>query len=736
MENLNNFNNANAGGGAALLLMCLSSSLSSSSGSFLFAGAAQSALEARNFINSRNSAADRVAKEVGLDANEIRNDMRKMYSSTCIKSPMSGKCPPEMRVGSNGCCEYLDPRKRSQMEVLFEVAKDIVKEIIISFLLEKMIIYTATAIRAGVAGARAAIVTARALAAKTASKTVIKTAAKTAGKVAMRASMKAKMCPGPCAAVMIAMEIISAALDIADPMGYETFQPNEAAINTRNIIDVGSEKAAKEAEEPTDYPMTFPLSFAFPQHDEKLVGAMMEKFLPDALELLDEASMSKFMESMLSGSDMSDELSDKIAEAFDLVISKKHKERDLFIYQFYRRKGLGLQIENVPFMSTPKRIGVTLSKLGADLYNNRMKPLHLKYANPFDLTPPSKIPDDYTPMVAMYTDTYRVMNTANPGSSEKPNVIERKLPRKLTLGMPYGMIVTQCSIGMQGAHSQRINPSVYGVKFNNSTGYCDFTKAYCTRFGMDFKNNDCKLNTGQKFVEFIFGKTITREVRQDFQGRIDAFKSGDPGQIALATAVTTLDISTGYLFMGARILATMAYNDLKGSYGRGAGKSMVCRQDYEQKGALCYPKCRDGYRSSALECEGVCPEGSRNTGLTCIQGIHSYIPGNKCGNPFKACFYQRKPCREGFRYRGSTCNAECLPGFTFRSGAAGTAFCDKARNRYSRAGKAKPLDSCPPGMEKDGALCYKQCRAGFRGDGPVCKVADPGKRESIYDIAK
>lgn len=734
MENLNNLNLNNAGaggGGAALLLMCLSSSLSSS-GSFLYAGAAQSAMESRAFVTSRNANASKTAKQLDLDADEIRREMTALYESICVLPPKDGKCPAATRVGSNGCCEYTDPRKQSKGEQILETVKTIGKDVLMSYLLDRMIVVAA---KLSKAAARVALKAGAKIAAKVGAKVAAKIAIKMATRFAAKLAITSK-CGIYCIIAQIAFEVISMALDITDPLGYNTFQPNEASINIRNIIDIEVEKLSKEGDERIDYPNTFPLSIAFPQHDAGFMDALTEKFLPDTLELLDEASMSKFIESMLSGSDVSNELSDKIADAFDLLLSKKHKERDLAIYQFYRRKGLGLQIEHVPFMSTPRRVGVTLSKYGADVYNDKMKSLHLKFSNPYDVLPAERIPKDYIPMVAMYTDTYRVMNTASPGTKEKPNVIERKLSQKVTLGMPYGMLVTHCSIGMQGAHSQRINPAVYGVKFNNSTGYCDFTKEYCKRFGLDYKNNDCTLNKGQEFAEFIFGTTITRQVKDEFQNRADAWASGDPGQIAIATAFTMADFATFGLATGLRVFGQMMYNDLKGSYGRGAGQSMVCRQGYEQKGAICYPKCRDGYKSSALECEGVCPEGSRDTGLTCIQGIHSYIPRNKCSNPIKSCFYEVAPCREGMIYRGSTCNAACLPDFTFRSGAAGSAFCDKPRNRYSRAGNGKPLDSCPPGMEKDGALCYKQCRAGFRGDGPLCKVADPGKPATAYDIAK
>lgn len=733
----NNFNNGN-GGGAALLLMCLSSSLSSSSSASLFASSIESTIQADTFIKQKNTIAYEKARGAGLDAGEIRAGIEQAYKAECVVVSTGGSCPPDMKLGPNGCCEFLEPEKLSNAQKYMAIGKSIAEEIIISFIFEATVSFLVKSAMKG-AAYKAAYSAAYKTAAKAGSKAAARVAARAAGRLALataKASYSAMM--GPVGIALIMFELLSAALDMTDPLGYNTFQPNEAAMNTRNIIDVKLEQMSKEGkpEERGDYPMTFPISTAFPQHDKQLLDKTMEKFLPDALTLLDDQVQADLFASLGGGGDMSDKIADAIADAMDLIMAKKHKERDKLIYQFYRGKGLGLHIQHVEFMSTPKRIGVTLSKYGADQYNKKMEPLHLKYSNPYEPYK-GKVPDDYSPLVAVYTDTYRVLNRTNPGSGTKPNVIEKKLAKKAVLAFPYAMIVSQCTVGMQGAHSQRINPKEYGVKFNNQTGYCDFTKSYCTRFGMEFKNNDCKLRPGQKYAEMILGTTVTRAIVSDWDARQQAFKSGDPGKIAIAVVVTAVEAipGVGQAVMGARLLIQLAYNDLKGSYGRGAGKPLGCAPDEERKGALCYPKCRDGYRSSALECEGVCPPGSRNTGLTCIQGIHSYIPGNQCSNPFKACFYKRKDCREGFRYRGSTCNAECLPGFTFRSGAAGTAFCDKPRNRYSRAGKAKPLTSCPAGMEKDGALCYKPCRQGFRGDGPVCKVADPGKYQTVYDLA-
>jgi len=90
-----------------------------------------------------------------------------------------------------------------------------------------------------------------------------------------------------------------------------------------------------------------------------------------------------------------------------------------------------------------------------------------------------------------------------------------------------------------------------------------------------------------------------------------------------------------------------------------------CEADMEQSGELCYPKCPGGYR-------GVGP--------VCWQS-----------------------CRSGYADDGVTCRKD--PVIT-------------ARSSYGR-GVGKPL-GCSSDEEKDGALCYPKCKAGYAGEGPVC----------------
>ena len=60
----------------------------------------------------------------------------------------------------------------------------------------------------------------------------------------------------------------------------------------------------------------------------------------------------------------------------------------------------------------------------------------------------------------------------------------------------------------------------HGVTYNASKGLCNFTEAYCKRYGMDFFFNadlgvyDCEVSHGQQAAEYMFGTTITRSAKR------------------------------------------------------------------------------------------------------------------------------------------------------------------------------------------------------------------------------
>jgi hypothetical protein len=62
----------------------------------------------------------------------------------------------------------------------------------------------------------------------------------------------------------------------------------------------------------------------------------------------------------------------------------------------------------------------------------------------------------------------------------------------------------------------KIDPTKFGVTFDDDTGLCNYTKEYCDRFGLgrylnkDLGMHDCEPISGTELLEMIFGTTVTR----------------------------------------------------------------------------------------------------------------------------------------------------------------------------------------------------------------------------------
>lgn len=790
---MNNRQNSSTAIILILILMMMSSMVSSSAGIVgfnLFTGIRPSK-EVSTRVKKQENRVDELAKQAGVDGKEFRKELNEEIKKGCFISVNDeGKCPEGTKPTSGQCCEFIDPKMPSTTDMMKQMAPDLAIAIIGGALAETALIVS---VRLGIQLSTAAGRTALMQGASAIGRTAVTAGVRTAGAQAGSKFMMAAKCPGPCMAAMIAFAVFTVALDMTDPFGYNNFTANEVIRRKRNTIDVGLEEGL--VKDGGTSPLLFPLGSAFPELNEEFQEKLLTEFLPDAMELMPQDVMVEFLVSQLSGTPLKGDEAEKMQEELGKAMENAYlntEKRDKVAYDFYVSKGKGREIERVPWMSTKNTIGLTLNEKAAKKYNERMKEKHLLYSNPHR-PPPAEIPKDYSPFIAAYTDTYRVVNKENPGEKNNPNVVEKKLKKKVCLCFPYAMLIADCEYGFNATkHSQRLNPAVYGVTFNYERGECNFTHDYCKRLGLKIKGNECKMREGQKEAELILGKTITRTYIEDWDNRIDAFKSGDPVNIMLAIA----SMHPKNLIFGPWV--KKAVFAIKDSYGRGVGTPMVCGPNKERKGALCYPRCRTGpngeqlYKSRALECEGTCPSGSKNTGLTCLQPIHAFIPSNKSSNPFEKGFYQRKACgrmvdrnstlgqeilkqkkgeiegrieaekdkmrSEGvsertirqrlksqgstranveneylqYKFRGTTCNEPCLPGFKFRSGAAGSAFCDKTRNRYSRAGKSKVPDACPGSKTRDASLCYKPCKPGYRGNGPTCKKTEESRQENMY----
>ena len=416
-------------------------------------------------------------------------------------------------------------------------------------------------------------------AAKSAGRVAAKSTARIAMKNALKMGAKIATKPvawvgGPLSFMWLAFEAWSLYLDMKDPRGYtKLYQPSDVVTKMRNNIDVVMEKKMSEVtneELRLDYPQCFPLSQAFPQHDEEFQTKYFSHFLPTALESMSEEQqevVTNYWVTLLLGDRESTEEEDDAAakvieDAFEAVTSANYMERDEFIYEFYKNRVGSNLIVHSKKMSTPRRVGVTLSELGAKKYNEKKEYDHLRYSNLQDeegciekttsgaCSPPAcawdsednkcqkSVPDTYSPYVAVYTNKYRKLDTSLASfesyDKENPPMIEVTLPEYTTLYLPYGALIAACVRGVVERNGEIIPPGDYQVTYNYGRSDCNYTGSYCQRFGLDYdsNNNECKMYSGQETAEFIFGTTVTRDVirvANDFGGFFEGLFTGKGG---------------------------------------------------------------------------------------------------------------------------------------------------------------------------------------------------------------
>ena len=509
---------------------------------------------ADQYVREQYAINDALAREIDLDPDEIREWLDEAYQAECLVPP---PCPGLTVVNEEtGCCDLTD-EEMTKFQKAMKVTEKIVYSVALSYGFSKVVGGAYKASKAGVNITRNAI--------RGMSRSVGRVAARGAGRATLRTSVRyglgfltkaaAKLGMGPAGLAVLALELLSFALDMVDPFGFNSYQANEVSRNMRNAYDVEVQTSTMEGEmeERMDYPLIFPLSLAYPEHNDDFFEAYMARFSGDAMKLIPEDELVNVVLNALLGenSGLTEEeieaASKAFQESFEMVDAVKRVERDQFIYSFYKDKGLESKIERVNFLSTPRRYGVSLSQEGCNDYNARMEQLHVRYAaidrygkqcikreTESDCTSqnasgPATVPNmmterckwdendgedgacilhdvapfpesGYAPLVALYTDTYRVIDPVDPGQKSTPNVLEKKLPRKCALAGPLGAVVEHCL---------ELNKHYNGVRFNYETGYCDYTSDFCKSYGMRFHDNDCELYPGQSEAQTIFGTTVT-----------------------------------------------------------------------------------------------------------------------------------------------------------------------------------------------------------------------------------
>jgi len=510
-------------------------------------------------LDTAMSAADAEAVKAGLDPEIIKGLAENFGGVTlgseggCMFKPVNGVCKPGFTL-RDGCCELneTDPLKRS--EIMKQIAKDVGTSVLVSGIAEKLAKTAGNKLMGKMGSKVGSKVISRAVG-KLAGKLGTKMAAKGAiigAKMAKNASM------GPVGAAMMVFDIVSMALDFADVGGYATFTANSVNTRTRNGLEFQLESIAKANN--MDYPLMFPVGDAFPEEYEAVTNKISAHFMPailDDISKKDPKAIENLIEATVkaeeAGEDFEipDSFIELFGESYDDVTKQKHLERDKFIYDEMLKvlpDDKKDQIENFTHMSTPNRMGVSLSKKGADVWNAKNKPDFLKK---FDALKPIDLPEDYRqPMYAMYTQNYRVTNTSNPGKADNPNMVDRQLPKPATLGGYYGMLVAYCEKPRKTS-GQTINMYDQGVRFDPNTGTCRFTSNYCKKMGMKYDGGgltDCKNYPGQKVAELIFGTTVTRgaiktanDAKKTIKKNVSDLTSGDPKRMVKGAVNTLID---------------------------------------------------------------------------------------------------------------------------------------------------------------------------------------------------
>lgn len=430
------------------------------------------------------------------------------------------------------------------------------------------------------AAAKAASSKAAALSGKAASKVTSKIAAtraaklavQQAGKMAARLARIAGKCNSPVGAALAVLDLISMAVDILDPAGYNNFVSNEILLNARNVAERDLQDRCKINGD------TYPVLFPVQQYWEEEWGVATEKLFTDwgarkgaeafrenetAIEFLDFILSIEKVEGepdvpyvteeeqpILWGLvyDAMEKSEDPIDDLLFLVESGWHEEDVTFAIQDWCTEDvfkrdvserdtsfLSLFTSQLPedqredFAVYPTRsslevIGVSLSRSGAAKWNDKHRQDWLRYHDFFDNV---VVPDDYArPDVCLFTDKYRVLDEDRPGTSNAPTMIEKTLPEgDMPLAVPLGHIVSFCekvkNVGIMGSDAklgEGVDPYALGCRFDFRSGTCHYTKAWCTRMGLEFDIEDengvsnCFRGVGTSVVGFILGDTISNSL--------------------------------------------------------------------------------------------------------------------------------------------------------------------------------------------------------------------------------
>ena len=524
--------------------------------------------------------------EYGLSKEDIDTELL-----TCLVYPENGVCDTTFYELKDGCCrlknnikELNEQQRREFMnKMLLEVGITLIAEVVITDVLPRIgksiLSRLNTKALARVIG-------------KVAKSCVVKLGVKL---TAMTARLLVKLGSGPVGWALLIFDILSITLDLADTSNYSSFLENKMNLEMRDVLVYKFYEAVKM--DGGDFPVLFPYSLLFPDEAAKVAEEVNLKMFGDYITELTEIEggtdylVSLFtgeMEAEEAGTGSPPETTEQTQQGlnvmerfFDRVREKHHLKLDKYTFDLLQneipqdRKG---DIVFVESLSTKSSVGIAISEQAAIKWNNDKRTEWFTYLDPF-FPPNIPEPDWVPPLMAVHTNKYLAPNLINPGTENQPNLTYKTLPQKVTLAYPFGPLVTNCEKPRTSAkYKEPVDPREFGVSFNPVEGICNFTRNYCTRYGIDFKNKtwkdttkytDCELSGEQETLEAIFGTTVTRkakeywnnpaaipeDMRETYNQRKERY--GEAAAVAL-TAVDPLGIGEG---IGLNIQEQLAGRD-------------------------------------------------------------------------------------------------------------------------------------------------------------------------------
>ena len=504
----------------------------------------------------------KAGEDLGIDPADLKAELFESSNLVCYVYPKNNVCDETFYELKDGCCELKSNAKELSEKARRDMAIDMTGLVFMSVLPEVILTYIlpnllksarGSAFLARVGGAGSAAFS------KIMSKVISQAATKMAIKMAATAATMAtklliKMSAGPVGMVLFMLDIILAVQDYADVYNYNSFLDNKGNMGIRDKLIY--EFALTMAHEKVEYPVLFPFAFLFEEEATTAITEYQSKIVSDYIVILvteipgGSEFFEEYINTLIEGeednemSEMSQEEDQKTSDLFTAFFEKVREDHHLKLDKFLfdslqelvpanRKKDVLL----IPSMSSAKTFGIGISEEAAERWNNEQREVWFKYLDAFN--PPNRPSKDwFPPFSAAYTDTYLVPNLLNPGTSNAPNIITQKLPVKVTLMYPFGLLTTFCEKKRASASYQLpIDPTDHGVKLNQVTGVCDFTRSYCQRYGIDFKTrtwkdgtpyNDCDLSKGQEVAEAIIGTENVRQAKLWFT---------DPNQAGIIMAM-------------------------------------------------------------------------------------------------------------------------------------------------------------------------------------------------------